>query len=126
MFKAWEKVRDFLPMAAVLLLCMLVMPATQAYADNNNGSSATTTTVQTQVVQPGQETKAGTDKARPKPTATKPQDKSVLDSDVLESPLAYFRDAFTPEEEDSNDASGAGVIMITIKALIATLLSTVM
>ncbi|MCX2740640.1 hypothetical protein [Pontibacter anaerobius] len=124
MTKTWVKVRDFLPMVALLLLCMLVMPATQAYAEvNHNGSSATVQ--QQQQVQQTQEHKATTGKTKPKTATTKPHEKSVLDADVLESPLAYFRDAFSSEEEESDTATGTSAVVVTLKALIATLLSTV-
>ncbi|WP_299758703.1 hypothetical protein [uncultured Pontibacter sp.] len=125
MTETWVKVRDYLPMVAVLLLCMLVMPATQAHAENsNNGSSATT--IQQQHVQPTTEQKAAANNPKPKATSVKPREKSALDAEVLESPLAYFRDAFTSGEDESDTASGAGVVIITLKALVATLLSTVL
>lgn len=123
MTKSWVKVREYLPIVAVLLLCMLVIPATQAHAENsNNGSSATT--IQQQHVQPTTEQKA--DNPKPKATSVKPRKKSALDAEVLESPLAYFRDAFTSEEDETDTASGAGIVVITLKALVATLLSTVL
>lgn len=123
MNKAWGKVRDFLPMVAILLLCMLVMPATQAYAEVNNGTAAT---IQQQQVQVVPEQKATPDNAKSKVASTKqPRERSVLDAEVLESPLAYFRDAFSSEEDESDAASGASAVVVTLKALIATLLSTV-
>ncbi|PTX22496.1 hypothetical protein C8N40_101320 [Pontibacter mucosus] len=129
MSKSWGKVREFLPMAAVLLLCMLVMPATQAYAEDTHNGATTTTVVtaeqQTQP-QPGTVDKKSNAESPKKPATSKPQDKSVLDAEVLESPLAYFRNAFTPEDEESDAATGTSAVVVTIKALIATLLSTVM
>ncbi len=123
--KAWENVRDFLPMVAVLLLCMFVMPATQAYASNgsNNGTSAATVQP-SQQVQPAAAEKAPAQPAK-KATATKPREKSVLDADVLESPIDYFRDAFSSKEEETDNAAGANAVVVTLKALVATLLSTV-
>ena len=125
MFKSWEKVRDLFPMAAILLLCMLVMPATQAYADTDTNNQPATTTVDQAQAQPTAEKEPAT-KAAKKPATAKPSDKSVLDAEVLESPIAYFRNAFSSEEEETDTVTGTNVVVVTIKALIATLLSTVM
>ena len=64
-------------------------------------------------------------KAKAKPAAAKMRDKSVLDADVLDSPLSYFREAFTPEEEKA-DSDTTPAMLNTVKALVATLLSTIM
>ena len=115
--------RDFLLMATFVLLCMLIMPVAQAHA---NGAPANTTTVtapQTSPKAADSEQKAVTPKSKAK-VATKPRDKSVLDAEVLESPLSYFRNAFN-SDEDETEASRSGAVMITVKALVATLLSTV-
>ena len=127
MSKSWGKVREFFPMAAILLLCMLVMPATQAYAEDTHNGAATTVTAEQQTQpQPGTVDKKSTAESPKKPATSKPRDKSVLDAEVLESPLAYFRNAFTPEDEEADSATGTSAVVVTIKALIATLLSTVM
>ncbi|SFU67897.1 hypothetical protein [Pontibacter akesuensis] len=131
MTKVWGTVREFLPMAAIILLCMLFMPVAQAHAENNgtgtsNGTAngtAVSTQQTTATVSSDQKTVAPAAKA--KVAATKPRDKSVLDAEVLESPLDYFRNAFGSEEEEA-DAARAGAVIITVKALVATLLSTVM
>ncbi|GAB3824762.1 hypothetical protein [Pontibacter rugosus] len=121
MSKTWGNMRDFLLMATFVLLCMLIMPVAQAHA---NGAPANTTTVtapQTSPKAADSEQKAPKSKAK---VVTKPRDKSVLDAEVLESPLSYFRNAFN-SDEDETDASRSGAVMITVKALVATLLSTV-
>jgi hypothetical protein len=127
MTKAWGKVRDLLPMVAILLLCMVIMPTTQAYAETNNGTSATTQQVMQDATAPQAVTAQGTtpDKEKPKATTTKPRERSVLDAEVLESPLAYFRDAFSSDGDESDSATGSNAVVVTLKALIATLLSTV-
>ncbi|ARS36968.1 hypothetical protein CA264_16895 [Pontibacter actiniarum] len=108
-------------MAAIVLLCLFVMPVAQASNSNTTPANAT---VAQQSAEQQNEDKAT--KAKPK-TAIKPREKSVLDTDVLESPVAYFRDAFSSEEDGTGStAPKSGVVMITLKALIATLLSTVM
>lgn len=106
---------------------MFVVPATQAHANanantNSNGTAATTTLQQQQA----QENKIAAPKEKAKATSPKPRDKSVLDAEVLDSPLAYFRNAFTSEEDETETNPGTGAVLITVKALIATLLSTVM
>ncbi|OKL40886.1 hypothetical protein A3841_13650 [Pontibacter flavimaris] len=115
-------------MVAILLLCMVIMPTTQAYAETSNGTSAAAAQqVMQDAAAPQTVTAQGTtpDKEKPKATTTKPRERSVLDAEVLESPLAYFRDAFSSEGEESDTATGSNAVVVTLKALIATLLSTV-
>ncbi|TPE45489.1 hypothetical protein [Pontibacter mangrovi] len=115
-----------MPVAAVLLLSVFAAPLPQAYAENSNGTLAkSSTAATTQQVAQAQPAQKG-DQAKPQATATKPDQKSVLDAEVLESPLEYLRNAFTSEEEETDTSSGSGMVMHTLKALVATLLSTVM
>ncbi|WP_299818193.1 hypothetical protein [uncultured Pontibacter sp.] len=131
MIKLWQPVREFLPIAAILLLCLIIVPVAQAN-DNGNSSNGTNATVAQQAttqtgptaIAPAETAKAA--KPKPRVATTKPQDKSVLDNDVLNSPISYFKKAFTTEEEESDATSSNGAVMITVKALIATLLSTIM
>ncbi|RIJ37569.1 hypothetical protein [Pontibacter oryzae] len=132
MIRTWGQVRELTFMAAIVLLCLLVIPVAQAHAEvlpaSINGTTAVTATTQQNnaTLQQASEQK-GQDTPKPKAKpSTKPRDKSVLDTEVLESPLAYFRDAFGSEEEDSDSSAKSGAVMITLKALMATLLSTVM
>ncbi|WP_266203547.1 hypothetical protein [Pontibacter kalidii] len=121
--------RDVLPMVAILLLCMILMPTTQAYAEANNDTSAPAQQVSQDAAArqavTAKDTDTTPDKAKPKVASTKPRERSVLDAEVLESPLAYFRDAFSSEGEESDTAAGSNAVVVTLKALIATLLSTV-
>lgn len=114
-----------MPMAAMVLLCMVLVPAAQANTNNNGNSAATQHTEAQQatpVVAPGN---APATKAKPK-AATQPRQKSVLDAEVLESPFEYFRNAFSSEEDEADVAPNSGTVMITVKALVATLLSTIL
>lgn len=122
----WQQMREYLPMAAVLLLCMIIVPAAQA-STGNNGGAATATAQQAVVPSAAAVVSDDTDtaKARQK-VSTKPREKSILDTEVLESPMAYFRNAFFSEEDSADSSSSSGAIMITVKALVATLLSTIM
>lgn len=123
----WQQLRDYVPVAAVLLLCMIIVPTAQAGAFDNSGAATTATAQQTNGQSTATAVAGDTNPAKDKPkVSTRPREKSVLDAEVLESPMAYFRNAFSSEEDDSDAASSSGAIMITVKALIATLLSTIM
>ncbi|WP_439880768.1 hypothetical protein ACSX1A_16635 [Pontibacter sp. MBLB2868] len=124
----WQHVRGFMLLAVIILLSSFAIPAAQA--NGNGNGSTTTTTVQPQSTQQSNATAVNAgDQKGTKPKAkvtTKPRNKSVLDAEVLDSPIAYFKNAFTAEEDDSEAAPNSGAVMITVKALIATLLSTIM
>lgn len=110
--------RPILPIATVLMLWVTSAPEAQA----NNGTSTAT------VQKPAVETPATTNNPNKKQTkaAKKPSQKSVLDADMLEKPLSFFKNAFSAEDDDDSDLlSHSNAIMITIKALIASLLSTI-
>ncbi|MBB6609650.1 hypothetical protein H7F15_01235 [Pontibacter sp. Tf4] len=115
----WQLFRLSLPVAAIAMLLSLPCPVALA---NNNGSAQSVTTA-TALEADG--TKAAAAKSKTKPAAARTRDKSVLDADVLDSPLAYFKEAFTPEDEKS-DNEVAPALLSTVKALVATLLSTVL
>ena len=131
MEKKWLHSRAVLPAAVFTLLlvfsCSLVMANTNT--NTNNGAATTQsqnqqTTAQAATVSNTDAAKA-TATAKPKTTGVRTRDKSVLDAEVLDSPLSYFKEAFTPEEEKSSSDMMPAMIS-TVKALIATLLSTVM
>lgn len=135
----WQHLREYLPMAAVLLLCMIVVPAAQANTGSNGGASTASTegtgsngsatvTASAQHTN-GQSvaTAATNDPAKGKQkVSTKPRDKSVLDAEVLESPIGYFKNAFSSEEDSTDAAPSSNAVMLTVKALVAALLSTIM
>ncbi|RDV13063.1 hypothetical protein DXT99_21430 [Pontibacter diazotrophicus] len=127
----WQQMREYVPMAAVLLLCMIIVPTAQASTNNNGGASTTSTaaTVSEQTNSQSAVTAVAGDtnpaKAKQK-VITKPPEKSMLDTEVLASPMAYFKNAFSSEEDSADSASNTNVVMLAVKALIATLLSTIM
>lgn len=115
-------------MAAVMVLCLVIVPTAQA----NNGSNATTTTAATSTQQSTTQanaTAAHTDINPPKSKSKKaasPADKSLLDDEVLDSPISYFREAFSSEEDSKEAAPSSDALTMTVKALVATLLSTIL
>ncbi len=123
--------REYVPVAAVLLLCMVVVPTAQASTNNNGGSSTTAaaTTVSEHTNSQSTVTAVIGDtnsaKARQK-VSNKPPEKSMLDTEVLASPVAYFKNAFSSEEDSADAASSPNVVMHAVKALIAMMLSTIM
>jgi hypothetical protein len=125
MINLWQSIQRILPMAAILLLCVAAVPAQDQTNNTNTSATAATNNSQTNTAT----AEVLTSSARPKAKAiTKPREKSVLDAEVLESPLSYFKRAFSSDEEEQNDtyAANPGAVVITVKALIATLLSTIM
>ena len=109
--------RLIIPVAIIALLLSLPCPAVEAH----NGTATTQATVTSE--DNGTSAKAAT-KTKAKPVTAKARDKSVLDADVLDSPLSYFKEAFTSEED--NNSSDSPTVVNTVKALVATLLSTVL
>ena len=121
----WQQLRDYVPVAAVLLLCIVVVPTAQASTNNNGGASTTATTQQTgsQSTVVANDTNPAKGKQK---VSNKPHEKSILDTEVLASPVEYFRSAFSSEEDSSDAAPSSNAVMLTVKALVATLLSTIM
>jgi len=108
-------IRPLIPVAAVLLLCLTAMPAAEA---NNGSSSQKAATVEQQ----------DANKQTKQPAATpKPRQKSILDADVLDRPLSFFSNPYTSDEDDDSDDmfSHTTTVVVAVKALIASLLSTI-
>ncbi|MEJ8758341.1 hypothetical protein WG947_15110 [Pontibacter sp. H259] len=118
MRKMWQQLRFVVPVAVLVLL--FTLPCPLAIAHNGTNTSQTTASQTTPEDQAAAQKAAA--KPKPKPVA-KTRDKSVLDAEVLDRPLSYFKEAFTPEEDNE---SGSPALVNTVKALVATLLSTVM
>ncbi len=119
MINLWQHIREFIPMAAVIALCLIVLPTAQATTTR----CTTATTQQTTATLSG----SGIKKAEPQKDKPKADSKSVLDAEVLASPFTYFRNAFFSEESEERDVTAnPGVLMLAIKALFATLLSTIL
>ncbi|NEM96442.1 hypothetical protein [Pontibacter burrus] len=106
---------------------MLAFSCSLVLANNNANNGATATQTQNQQTTVPTATVSSTDpaKAKVKATGVRSRDKSVLDAERLDSPLSYFKEAFTPEDERSSSDMMPAMVS-TVKALIATLLSTVM
>ena len=123
MRKLWQQVREFIPVAAFVVLCFVSVHSALANIDKNDSASTATTTMQTQ-------TAAATDGTRPKEAkseaSSKPPSRSVLDDEMLSSPISYFREAFSSEEEDADTAPGPDAVTMTVMALVAALLSTIL
>lgn len=119
MVKKWKSLSVTALLATLLLLGVTTTPNA---ADLNNGNATTETTT---VVAPNADTTVATEEAKP---ATSKKQKSVLDAEVLESPLSFFKDLNSgSDEEDSSDvAVKSSTIVLALKALAATLLSTIM
>lgn len=117
MLRKYKTVLVTASVSAIMLLGMLTAP--QA-AELQNGYA----TAPTAVAPANTSSAAATTEATASPAPQK-QQKSVLDAEALESPLSYFKDAASPEEEDTEMAVRPGVIMQALKALVATLLSTI-
>ena len=50
-----------------------------------------------------------------------------MDDEMLDSPISYFREAFSSEEEeDAGTSPGPDAVTMTVKALFAALLSTIL
>jgi hypothetical protein len=106
--------------AAAIVIMLLSMPCPDVFANNGPSSTTQNTTATVDTDTSGNKSAA---KAKDKSSTTRVKDRSVLDADVLDSPLAYFKEAFTPEDESDDNVAPA--LMNTVKALVATLLSTV-
>ena len=115
-----QQIRYILPIAVIALI--LNLPCPSALANNGPSNGQQTTVSQTTTPTPDDQStqKVAAAKPKAKPAVTKTRDKSVLDAEVLDSPLSYFKEAFTPEDENTP------ALVNTVKALVATLLSTVM
>ncbi|MCC9135742.1 hypothetical protein ACFSKU_17100 [Pontibacter silvestris] len=111
MLKLWQSVRLLVPVIAVMLLCSSFVPnATTACKDIKACTCTRTQTVLTTATQD----KAPAKKGR----------KSVLDADVLDHPLSFFQDSFA-EEAESGVSEHYRTLMLTVKTLVASLLSTI-
>ncbi|MBX0334363.1 hypothetical protein K3G39_14060 [Pontibacter sp. HSC-14F20] len=121
MLKKWKSLSVTASLATILMLGVTTTPNA---ADLNNGN---TTPEATTIVAPEANTNPLPLTDEIKPLAPK-KEKSVLDADVLESPLSFFKDLSSrSEEEESSDLTvKSSTIVLALKALAATLLSTIM
>ncbi len=104
-----------MPIVAVLLLSALASPLAANRFERHSPDTSSLEACQTKSVKPSKAT-------------AKPGQKSVLDAEALESPISFFKDMLSSNEEEDNDkaaASPAGPALIAVKGLVATLLSTI-
>ncbi|WP_018476288.1 hypothetical protein [Pontibacter roseus] len=95
-------------------------------ADLHNGCATLQTTVEPATQTAQVESTANATKPADKTAATsQKKSKSVLDAESLESPLSFLKD-ITPADEESEMSVKPSVMMLALKALVATLLSTIM
>jgi len=132
-----QRVRALTAMIAILLLCMAQAPVTMASTNATAAAQATASTspqvnATTQIDPATHQANAKVASAnapaaaKPKSKAvTKPREKSILDADVLDSPMSYLRDAFSTEGEDADIPVRSGAVTVAVKALVASLLSTI-
>lgn len=88
-------------------------------AELQNGT-ATTETVTTA---PAVGTAAATTTAHETPPK---KQKSVLDAEALESPFSFLKESPSADEEDADMSISSNTVVLALKALAATLLSTIM
>ncbi len=121
MYNFMQFVRPLLPIAVVVLLFVIAVPAEANNGTASNNGASTTTVQQTTPPATPQDSK------QTKVVQKKPVQRSVLDADVLERPLSFFQNYFSPEEEDTDDTmfSHSTTVLIAVKALIASVLSTI-
>lgn len=114
MLKSWKSISVTASLAALLLLGVTTTP-NAAQLQNGNASSQTTMATDA----------PATNTTTAKPATTQKQ-KSVLDADVLESPFSFFKDMSSADEDESEVNVRPSAVVLALKALAATLLSTIM
>ncbi|PVY40404.1 hypothetical protein [Pontibacter virosus] len=120
MLKKWKSLSVTAGLATILLLGVTIAPNA---AGLNNGK---TTSEAAAVVAPDTNTATAATTDGTKPSAPKKQ-KSVLDDDVLESPFSFFKELASGSDDEESDVTvKSSTVVLALKALAATLLSTIM
>ncbi|WP_299706511.1 hypothetical protein [uncultured Pontibacter sp.] len=114
MLQSWKSISVTASLAALLLFGVTTTP-NAAQLQNGNTSAQTTVVADA----------PATNATAAQPAAPKKQ-KSVLDADALESPFSFFKDVSGVEEDESEVNVKPSVVVLALKALAATLLSTIM
>lgn len=121
MLKKWKSVSVTTVLSATLLLGITAAP----YAANLNNGKATIETY-TIAETPAQAVSPVTTGNTAKPAEEPKKQKSVFDADALQSPFSFLKDAASGSDEEDNDiAAKSSMIVLALKALAATLLSTI-
>lgn len=105
-------------LAALLLFGAATAPGA-AELQNGNASAQTTAVATT-------DASVANSNASTAKSDTPKKQKSILDADVLESPLSFFKDLSASDDDDSEVNVKPSAIVLALKALAATLLSTIM
>ena len=114
MLRSWKSIYVKASLAALLLLGVTTTP-NAAQLQNGNPSAQTTAVADA----------PATNASTAKPIAPKKQ-KSILDADALESPFSFFKDMSGSDEDESEMNVKPSTVVLALKALAATLLSTIM
>ncbi len=123
MHKKWKSVSVTTVLSAALLLGITAAP----YAANlNNGKATTETNALAEAPAQTAPTTATTGNTA-KPAEAPKKQKSILDADALQSPFSFLKDAAGGSDDENNDiAAPSSMVVSALKALAATLLSTIM
>lgn len=117
--KTGQLYRFIFTVLTVIAIGVMSVPATAH--QNQNGAQ----THQNCPLDPNGATTVEPAKDNSKASAAKANQKSIFDADVLESPFSFFKDA-NAENDNADAAPQMNAVIIAVKALIATLLSTVL
>ncbi len=122
MHKKWKSISVTTVLAATLLLGVSATPNAAHLSNGNTTTEAVNTTTATTPV-----ATTGTAASNETKPSTPKKQKSVLDADVLESPFSFFKDLSSGSEDDDTDVTvKSSAVVLALKALAATLLSTIM
>lgn len=117
MFRKWKTVTVTASVSVLMLLGVSMAPHA---AELHNGCANSHATIATATNAP-----LAAASAKEVAAAPQKQHKSVLDAEALERPLSYFKDVASSEDEEADIDVRSGAVVLALKALIATLLSTI-
>jgi hypothetical protein len=115
MIKSWKTISVSASLAALLLVGAVTTPRAERLQQGAATSQATAVS----------STNAAAQTNTTKPDTQK-KHKSILDADVLENPFSFFKDVTTSDEDESDLNVKPSTVVLALKALAATLLSTIM
>ena len=124
MAKLWHPYRIALPVVALLLILAASAPMVSRHNDCQVSSACTSTTPGANCKSSAETTAAVASKETVKPR----QKKSVFDAEALERPISFFKDIISSDgdnDEERDIAPQADKLVLAVKALAATLLSTI-
>ncbi|WP_125185436.1 hypothetical protein [Botryobacter ruber] len=125
MAKLWHPYRIALPVVALLLVLATSVPIVSMHKDCRVSSACTASATPGTTCKSSDKTTAV---VAAKEAAKPRQKKSVFDADALERPISFFKDLVSADgnnEEERDIAPQADTLVLAVKALAATLLSTI-